>query len=222
MIKRTNHIFIIIVLFGLLFSCQENQHSSNNNFSTAYELYTNNQYMEAEKILIELGNNGNVLSQLFLADMYFDGQVTSKGYRDAINHLTKAASFETPLQVRIEANNLLADRYLTGNGVEKNIKKAMECYLIAVKFGSARAMYKLAELSSTEGSNYIDNSDPEYWYKKSVETLMMSSMSDSSRLAWENNLSLPIYEAYSDDYLLDKMQLELNTEIFFRLMQDDY
>ena len=73
--------------------------------------------------LRQAANQGDAIAQSVLGSRYYDGDLVTKDYQQAVYWYTKAAN-----QGDATAQGGIGDCYLHGHGVEKDCSKALEWY----------------------------------------------------------------------------------------------
>jgi Tfp pilus assembly protein PilF len=144
----------IIAISYLLFGC-ERYH-----FQVAIRAHEKKDFMEAEKHFTISANEGNVMAQCFLGDMYYCGQGVKQDYKIAANWFLKAAQ-----QGNLRSQRLIGFMYYNGEGVVKNNLEAEKWLLKAAAQDSLVSQSVLALL-------YIEEKEYQmafFWLKKAAD-----------------------------------------------------
>lgn len=110
-----------------------------------YEIDTSNRQRDGIKLLHEAANAGNVKAMNILGMAYHDGKIggftVGKKPVEAAKWFSKAAELG-----HLGAMDELAKMYLVGEGVEKDVDKALELFTEAANLGDTNAMHNLGRL----------------------------------------------------------------------------
>ena len=88
--------------------------------------------------ITRLANQGDIISQTNLAEMYYEGKVVPQDYKKALEWTQKAAN-----QGNARAQTALGYMYYDGEGVRQDYQKAFELFTKAANQGDADAQNNL-------------------------------------------------------------------------------
>jgi TPR repeat protein len=117
----------------------------------ALDSYSNGDYGAALEKFTDLANANNSHAQLFLGQMYFEGQGVQVDYASAARLFAKASEQDNP-----RAMHSLAVCYMTGMGVERDVRKALQ---LEIKAASIKQKYseKTFIVDTYIGKNFINS-----------------------------------------------------------------
>ena len=113
---------------------------------------------EAMKLFTAAANSGNDEACLKLVDLH----IKNKDYELAVDMLKQAAEKNPKAQAR------LGEMYMTGRGVEKDVKEAFKLFSEAANRGSIVAQYRIGEMyykGIGVKKNYVEAAK---WYRKAA------------------------------------------------------
>ena len=137
-----------------------------------YEINASNRQRDGIKLLHEAANEGNVKAMNILGMAYCDGQIAGfivgRKPVEAVKWFSKAAELG-----HLGAMNELGQMYLFGEGVEKDIDKAIELLIEAANLGNAQSMFILGRLYHF-GDKIPRNEQKAFeWYSRAAENGML-------------------------------------------------
>ena len=144
----------------------------------------------AIKYLKEAANGDYACAQLLVAQMYYDGIVVEKSYKEALKYFEKAINNKKPLKsvekwlladtsISLTGNNLqelsamsskkVGMMYYNGTGTEKSYAKAIHYLKLAAIGGDAEACYMIGQMYC-DGTG-VDESSTEArkWYARASQ-----------------------------------------------------
>jgi uncharacterized protein len=113
------------------------------NYEDGLSAFQAQDYKKANHFFTLGANQGNVGSQIILAEMYFKGIGVKQDYKEAARLYTLAAEQGVTL-----AQNFLGVMYYEGKGVEQNKFESYKYFLRAAKGGNTEAANNLDVLCS--------------------------------------------------------------------------
>ena len=128
--------------------------------------YNTGRYERAFEYFSEYAKMGNATAQYYLGKMYYEGQCVggSRNYAIAAEWYRKSAE-----QGNAEAQHSLGSMYENGEGVSKDLDKAVEWYRKAAEKGASEAQYRLGEMYEQGRGISQDYAKALEWYRKSAE-----------------------------------------------------
>ena len=134
---------------------------------------------EGEDLLAK-ANNGDVTSQYKLAEQYYK----ANKFDEAVSWAKKASK-----KGNQEAKYLLANCYLEGKGIKKNLKAAFDLYLSCANKGMAAAQYELGRFYETGKYKKIRQNPTKTFGQRMSEIFI--SMRSKSRSIPANLVNFP-------------------------------
>ena len=113
--------------------------------------------------ITRLANQGDIISQTNLAEMYYEGKVVPQDYKKALEWTQKAAN-----QGNARAQTALGYMYYEGKVVPQDYKKALEWYQKAANQGYARAQMDLGFMYEKGRGVRQDHQKAFEWYQKAA------------------------------------------------------
>ena len=157
-------LLLLFLIPNLLFA----ETSINDEYQKGLTAARNNNFILAKKILLPLAINGHLGAKFNLSGVY-EGLGDDK---EAFFWLEKAGEHGHP-----RAQNNLGNAYQSGEGVEKNYKKAIEWYGMAIRQGHVTSMISMALLCDSKNE-----------FDLSVEFFQMAAVESSKYDLTENQL----------------------------------
>jgi len=113
-------------------------------FAEGLRAYKSADYAKAKTIFTQLAEQGDVMSQRHLAEMYDKGRGVKKDYSKAIYWYRKAAD-----QKDSKSQYHLGIKYMVGSGVGVDTKQAYAWFALAFEYGYKPAAASIKTLNKT-------------------------------------------------------------------------
>ena len=128
--------------------------------------YNTRRYESAFEGFSEYAKMGNATAQYYLGKMYYEGRCVGGSRNNAIAAEWYRKSAE---QGNAEAQYSLGSMYENGEGVSKDLDKAVEWYRKSAEQGYADAQYNLGKIYEDCSGVFLDYGKAVLWYQKAAE-----------------------------------------------------
>lgn len=127
------------------------------------ELYRDKNYKLALPYFVQLAEAGHLDSQMYAAQMFYQGQGTDVNYEKALYWYERAAELGQPI-----AQSNVATMYKDGQGCTADLKKALYWKEKAAEQGNPDVQLAVGMMYELGQGTHVDLQKARYWYEKSA------------------------------------------------------
>lgn len=134
------------------------------NHEYALKFYNDGIYTEALRLFISVAETGHIDSQMYCAQMYYQGQGCEADMEKALYWYERAAE-----QGQVLAQNNCSYLYSSGIGCAADLKKALYWKEKAAEHGNADDQFKVGMMYELGQGCSVNLNKAAYWYSKAAE-----------------------------------------------------